>query len=80
MPLKRLRSPGEYMDALDRVLDKGIVIDVSARVSVLAVDLRHMAVRVVVASPETYLRHGTLVRRIRSRPDPNRGGPDEEAP
>jgi len=53
------RGPGRssLIDVLDRVLDKGIVIDGWARVSLVGVDLLTIDGRVVVASIETYLRY-----------------------
>jgi len=56
----RLRAPGAedgLLDVLDRVLDKGIVIDAWARMSVAGIDLVGVDMRVVVASIETYLRY-----------------------
>ena len=42
---------------LDRVLDKGIVIDAWVRVSLVGIDLITIEARVVVASIETYLQY-----------------------
>ena len=42
---------------LDRVLDKGIVIDVWVRVSLVGIDLITVEARVVVASIQTYLNY-----------------------
>jgi hypothetical protein len=55
-----LRAPGTegtLIDVLDRVLDKGIVIKVWGRVSVVGIDLVGLDLRVVVASIDTYLRN-----------------------
>jgi len=55
-----LHAPGEggtFIDVLDRVLDKGIVIDGWGRVSVAGIDLVGLELKVVVASIETYLRY-----------------------
>jgi len=55
-----LRAPGDggtLIDVLDRVLDKGIVIDGWARLSVAGIDLVGLEVKIVVASIETYLRY-----------------------
>ncbi|MEJ7812619.1 MAG: gas vesicle protein GvpJ [Gemmatimonadaceae bacterium] len=51
------RSPGatSLIDVLDRVLDKGIVIDAWARVSLAAIDLVTVEARIVVASVGTEL-------------------------
>ena len=46
-----------FVDVLDRVLDKGIVIDGWGRVSVAGIDLIGIDAWVVVASIETYLQY-----------------------
>jgi hypothetical protein len=53
------QPPGRpsLVDVLDRVLDKGVVIDAWLRVSVVGVSLITVEARVLVASIETYLRH-----------------------
>jgi hypothetical protein len=45
-----------YIDALDRVLDKGIVFDAWIRISVAGIDLIAGDTHVIVASINTYLR------------------------
>jgi hypothetical protein len=55
-----LRAPGEdgtLIDVLDRVLDKGIVIGVWGRMSLVGIELVGLDMRVVVASIDTYLRY-----------------------
>ena len=49
------------MDVLDRVLDKGVVIDAWVRLSVVGIDLITLEARVVVASIETYLHHSAAL-------------------
>lgn len=46
------------IDLLDRVLDKGIVIDASVRVAPAGIDLLTLRTRPVVASIETYVGYG----------------------
>ena len=46
---------------LDRVLDKGIVIDAWVRVSLVGIDLITVEARVVVASIDTYLKYSDAV-------------------
>jgi hypothetical protein len=60
------RAPGgtSLIDVLDRVLDKGIVIDAWARVSLVGIDLITLEARVVVASIDTYLRYSDAVSGI----------------
>jgi gas vesicle structural protein len=78
MPLERSHDVS-LIDVIDRVLDKGIVIDYWARVSVLGIDLlTRMDARIIVASVDTYLqfaerigRTGTLARRLPPAVDVN---------
>jgi len=52
------REPtSSVIDVLDRVLDKGIVIDASVSFYLMGIDLITVHARVVVASIETYLRY-----------------------
>jgi hypothetical protein len=53
--LQAPRDEGTLIDVLDRVLDKGIVIDAWARMSVVGIDLMTVEMKVVVASIDTYL-------------------------
>jgi gas vesicle structural protein len=57
------RTPGgsSLIDVLDRVLDKGIVIDAYVRVSLVGIDLVTVEARIVVASIETYLKYSEAV-------------------
>ena len=55
--LQAPRDDGTLIDVLDRVLDKGIVIDAWARMSVVGIDLMTVEMKVVVASIDTYLQY-----------------------
>jgi hypothetical protein len=57
MTLKRAAPQASVSEVLDRVLDRGIVIDVWLRVSVVGIDLVDVNARVVVASIDTHVRH-----------------------
>lgn len=48
-------------EVVDRILDKGIVIDAWARVSLVGIELLSIEARVVVASVETYLKYAEAV-------------------
>src|SRR3979490_3528367 len=56
-PVERAPGGTSLIDVLDRVLDKGIVIDAWIRVSLVGIDLITVEARVVVASIDTYLRY-----------------------
>src|SRR5437868_13627016 len=57
------RAPGgtSLIDVLDRVLDKGIVIDAWVRISLVGIDLITIEARIVVASIDTYLKYAEAV-------------------
>jgi hypothetical protein len=61
MPVERTVGGTSLIDVLDRVLDKGIVIDAWVRVSLVGIDLITVEARVVVASIDTYLKYSEAV-------------------
>ena len=61
MPVERASGGSSLIDVLDRVLDKGIVIDAWVRVSLVGIDLITVEARVVVASIDTYLKYSEAV-------------------
>lgn len=61
MEVTRERGGNSLIDVLDRVLDKGIVIDAWVRVSLVGIDLITVEARVVVASIDTYLKYSEAV-------------------
>lgn len=73
MPLEDRDSGFVLVDVLDRVLDKGIVIDAAVRVSVVGIELLGVDARVVVASIETYLLHAETLAYTDMAAAPRRG-------
>ena len=61
MAVERTPSGSSLIDVLDRVLDKGIVIDAWVRVSLVGIDLITVEARIVVASIDTYLKYSEAV-------------------
>ena len=57
MPPQVVRAGPSLVDVLDRVLDKGIVIDAWVRVSLVGIELVTVEARAVVASIATYFEH-----------------------
>jgi len=80
MAVERTPSGSSLIDVLDRVLDKGIVIDAWVRVSLVGIDLVTVAARVVVASIDTYLKYSEAVGITQpgSRPRELGGGAEGE--
>jgi hypothetical protein len=65
---ERAPRPSSLADVLDVVLDKGIVIDAYARVSLIGIELLTIDARVVIASVDTYLRFAEAVNRLDMQP------------
>jgi hypothetical protein len=59
-------------DVLDRVLDKGVVIDAWVSVALVGIDLVTVEARVVVASISTYLAYGPAVAQLGPAARPQR--------
>ena len=64
MAIERVAGGTSLIDVLDRVLDKGIVIDAWLRVSLVGIDLLTVEARIVVASIDTYLRYSEAVGQV----------------
>ena len=61
MSVERRNAGSSLVDVLDRVLDKGIVIDAYVRVTLVGIDLIGVEARIVVASVETYLKYSDQI-------------------
>ena len=48
-------------EVVDRILDRGIVIDAWVRVSLVGIELLAIEARVVIASVETYLKYAEAI-------------------
>lgn len=51
-------------EVLDRILDKGIVIDLWARVSLVGIEILTVEARVVVAGVDTFLHYAEEIAKI----------------
>ncbi|MBV8712527.1 MAG: gas vesicle structural protein GvpA [Solirubrobacterales bacterium] len=61
--VQRSTSSG-LADVLDVLLDKGLVIDIFLRVSLVGIELLTVDARIVIASVDTYLRFAEAVNRL----------------
>lgn len=59
--MQRAGSGGGLVEIIDRVLDKGIVIDAWVRVSLVGIELLTIEARVVIASVDTYLKYAEAI-------------------
>ena len=57
-------QPSSLADVVDIILDKGLVIDVFVRVSLVGIELLTIDARIVVASVDTYLRFAEATNRL----------------
>src|SRR4051812_41930937 len=78
MPDERAAGGTSLIDVLDRVLDKGIVIDAWVRVSLVGIDLITVEARIVVASIDTYLKYSEAVATATTASRPGLEKPYEE--
>lgn len=69
-------SPSGLVDVIDLILDKGLVIDIYIRVSLVGIELLTIDARIVVASVDTYLRFAEAVNRLDLTQDRSEGLPE----
>ncbi len=55
---------GTLYDVIDIILDRGMVIDVFLRVSLVGIEILKIDVRIVIASVDTYLRFAEACNRV----------------
>lgn len=61
MPVEKAPASSSLAEVIDRILDKGIVIDAWVRVSLVGIEILSIEARVVVASVETYLKYAEAI-------------------
>ncbi len=59
--VQKSTNSSSLAEVVDRILDKGIVIDAWVKVSLVGIELITIEARVVVASVETYLKYAEAV-------------------
>ncbi|WP_197516138.1 gas vesicle protein GvpJ, partial [Mycobacterium sp. 1465703.0] len=69
-------SSSGLADVIDTILDKGLVIDAYARLSLVGIEIVSIDARVVVASVDTYLRFAQAVNRLEISETEPKGLPD----
>ncbi len=62
--VRREPTSSSLAEVLDRILDKGVVVDVWARISVVGIELLTIEARVVVASVDTFLHYAHELAKI----------------
>ena len=57
MAVEKAIASSSLVEVVDRILDKGVVIDAWVRVSLVGIELLAVEARAVVASVETFLKY-----------------------
>lgn len=79
------RAPGPtsqsgLADLIDRILDKGLVIDAWVRISLVGIELITIEARVVVASVDTYLKYAEAIAQTALAAEPQNGYRRQQIP
>jgi hypothetical protein len=61
MAVEKAMASNTLVEVIDRILDKGVVIDAWVRVSLVGIELLTIEARMTVASVETFLRYAEAV-------------------
>ena len=61
MAVEKAIASSSLAEVVDRILDKGIVIDAWVRVSLVGIELLAVEARVVVAGVDTFLKYAEAV-------------------
>ncbi|MFE9816213.1 gas vesicle protein GvpJ [Streptomyces sp. NBC_00236] len=67
----RVPRAGSLYDVLELILDRGMVIDIFVRVSLVGIEILKIDARIVVASVDTYLRFAEACNRLDLETDAN---------
>jgi gas vesicle structural protein len=61
MAIEKSVASSSIAEVVDRILDKGVVIDAFVRVALVGIELIAIEARVVIASVETWLKYAEAV-------------------
>jgi hypothetical protein len=61
MAVEKTIGSSSLVEVIDRILDKGVVVDAWVRFSLVGIEILAIEARVVVASVETYLKYAEAI-------------------
>jgi hypothetical protein len=61
MAVEKTNASSSLVEVIDRILDKGVVVDAWVRVSLVGIELLAIEARCVVAGVETFLKYAEAV-------------------
>ncbi len=68
MAVEKVNASSSLVEVIDRILDKGVVIDAWVRVSLVGIELLAIEARVVVAGVDTWLKYAEAVGLLSEEP------------
>ncbi|HET7657587.1 MAG TPA: gas vesicle structural protein GvpA [Bacillales bacterium] len=80
MSVQKTTDSSSLAEVIDRILDKGIVIDAFARVSLVGIEILTVEARVVIASVDTWLRYANAVGLLRDGAEEEGSQSNERSP
>ena len=61
MAVEKSTDSSSLAEVVDRILDKGIVIDLWVKVALVGIEILSIEARIVIASVETYLKYAEAI-------------------
>lgn len=61
MAVEKSMASSSLVEVVDRILDKGVVVDAWVRLSLVGIELLSIEARAVIASVETYLKYAEAI-------------------
>ena len=52
------------MDLIDRILDKGLVIDLYVRLALVGIELLEIQARIVISGVESYIKYASQMQKL----------------
>ena len=71
--MKKSTEGASLVEVIDRILDKGIVVDLWARVNLVGIELLSIEARIVIASVRTWLCYANAVGLLKYEHDHDHG-------
>jgi len=69
MAVQTTNGDSTLVEVVDRILDKGVVVDAWVRVSLVGIELLAIEARVVIASVDTWLKYAEAVGLLKDAED-----------
>lgn len=68
MAIQKSNETSSLADVIEIILDKGVVIDIWAKISLVGIELLRIDARIVIASVDTWLKYAYAVGLLKNKP------------